>query len=60
MPEGRTLGHLAQDHYGRGGSRLAAALATYNGLSSPDRVRAGQELRLPPREELEALARASR
>lgn len=45
---GQSLSKIAAAHYGTAPSELIAALARYNGLSSPDELREGQRLRLPP------------
>jgi nucleoid-associated protein YgaU len=50
---GDTLGELCQGFYGTARPALVAALARFNGLSGPDRIRAGQVLLLPPVEDLE-------
>lgn len=54
---GLTLSEILYDHYGRQGPKLAGAVARYNGLSSPDKVRAGSELELPSLEVLAPLMR---
>jgi nucleoid-associated protein YgaU len=53
---GQTLSGIAHVHYGQSGPALVRALATYNGLSDPDQLRAGQTLRLPPIEKLQTAA----
>lgn len=45
---GQSLSKIASAHYGTATAELVAALARYNALSSPDELRAGQRLRLPP------------
>jgi hypothetical protein len=45
---GVTLSEILLAHYGRQGPKLAAAVARHNGLASPDAVRAGREIELPP------------
>jgi nucleoid-associated protein YgaU len=50
---GQTLSGIAHLRYGRSDPGLVQALADYNGLESPDRLRAGQPLRLPAAERLE-------
>ncbi|MBI1380073.1 MAG: hypothetical protein GC161_03155 [Planctomycetaceae bacterium] len=54
---GLTLSEILYEHYGRQGPKLASAVARYNGLSSPDKVRAGSELELPSLEVLAPLMR---
>lgn len=49
---GQTLSGLAHLHYGEHGRELLRALSEQNGLSSPDQLRAGAVLRLPPIETL--------
>lgn len=53
VPDGGSLSQLAYDHYGFVDDALVAALAEYNGLDNPDRVRAGQQLFLPALEALD-------
>jgi nucleoid-associated protein YgaU len=50
---GQTLSGIAHAVYGTAPSGLVRRLAEYNGLESPDMLRAGQRLSLPPRERLE-------
>ncbi len=50
---GQSLSGIAYLHYGRSGPSLLRALAEYNALPDPDRLRAGQILKLPPLESLE-------
>lgn len=47
---GQTLSEIAQEHYGTSRPSLVLALARYNGLDDPDRVRVGATIRLPDRE----------
>jgi nucleoid-associated protein YgaU len=49
---GQTLSQIAHAHYRSHAPELLRALAAYNGLADPDRVKAGQRLRLPPVEKL--------
>jgi nucleoid-associated protein YgaU len=49
---GQVLSRIARDHYGTAAVALVEALAAYNGMESPDQLREGQVLRLPPREVL--------
>lgn len=56
VQQGQTLSGIAYVHYGREGPKLVQELAEYNGLASPDRVKAGQVLRLPPVQVLEQAA----
>ncbi len=51
---GQTLSQIALDHYGRCGEDLVDRLARYNGLASPDALRAGDAILLPELERLEA------
>jgi len=51
---GQSLSTICKEHYGTASVALVAALARFNGLSSPDAVRAGQKLKLPPLETLQA------
>ena len=51
---GQVLSRIAVHHYGTSRPRLVEALARYNGLDSPDKLREGQRLRLPPIEDLES------
>ncbi|HJO26118.1 MAG TPA: LysM domain-containing protein [Planctomycetota bacterium] len=50
---GDTLGELCQGFYGTARPALVAAVAEFNGLSGPDRIRVGQVLHLPPLADLE-------
>lgn len=52
VPEGRVLSKICEDFYGTSRPPLPARVAEYNGLASPDALRAGRELRLPPKEVL--------
>ncbi|MCB9915766.1 MAG: LysM peptidoglycan-binding domain-containing protein [Planctomycetes bacterium] len=45
---GDVLSRLCEERYGTGRPPVPQRVAEYNGLSSPDAVRAGTELRLPP------------
>lgn len=47
-----TLGEIAQAHYGTSRPTVVKALATYNGLDDPNKLRAGQTLRVPDRAKL--------
>ncbi|MFT7485214.1 MAG: hypothetical protein ACI9F9_001061 [Candidatus Paceibacteria bacterium] len=47
VPAGRVLSQICEDFYGSGRSPIPEQVATYNGLKSPDSLRAGFELRLP-------------
>ncbi|MDF1799483.1 MAG: LysM domain-containing protein [Planctomycetota bacterium] len=49
---GQSLSKIVAQSYGRSTDDLVQRLATYNGLSNPDRLRAGQALRVPVREKL--------
>jgi nucleoid-associated protein YgaU len=44
---GQSLSVICQQHYGSARPGIVKALATYNGLSSPDKIRKGQTLHLP-------------
>lgn len=50
---GDILGRICREYYGSGGARLVEAVARYNGLSSPDSIRAGKPILLPDRSLLE-------
>ena len=50
---GDILGRICRDYYGSGGASLVEAVARYNGLSSPDSIRAGKPILLPDRSLLE-------
>jgi hypothetical protein len=52
VPEGRVLSKICEDFYGTGRPPVPERVAAYNGLSSPDALKAGKELRLPPWEVL--------
>lgn len=52
VPEGRVLSKICEDFYGSGRPPIPGRVATYNGLASPDSLRAGFLLRLPPKEVL--------
>jgi hypothetical protein len=47
VPEGRVLSKICEEFYGSGRDPIPGTVATYNGLSSPDQLRAGQVLKLP-------------
>ena len=44
-----TLGVICLEHYGTSKPKLVEAVARYNGLASPDSIRAGRVLLLPDR-----------
>lgn len=50
---GQTLSEIARAHYGSAARDLVRALASYNGLSDENALRAGQLLRLPPIDQLQ-------
>jgi nucleoid-associated protein YgaU len=50
---GQSLSTICKEHYGTASVALVEALARFNQLKSPDAVRAGQKLRLPPLETLQ-------
>ena len=52
VPEGRVLSKICEDFYGTGRPPVPERVAAYNGLASPDALKAGAELRLPPWEVL--------
>lgn len=56
--EGQVLSQIVKDHYGRVSPRLEGWLAAYNGLESPDKLRAGKSLALPSEEKLTAWGEA--
>jgi nucleoid-associated protein YgaU len=45
---GQSLSTICKEHYGTASTALVEALARFNGLKSPDALRAGQKLELPP------------
>jgi nucleoid-associated protein YgaU len=47
---GQSLSVICQEHYKTARRDLVEALARFNALSSPDRIREGQTLRLPARQ----------
>ncbi|QDU85840.1 hypothetical protein Pla163_29810 [Planctomycetes bacterium Pla163] len=47
-----TLGEIAQAHYGTSRPSVVKALAAYNGLDDPNKLRAGRTLRVPDRGKL--------
>jgi phage tail protein X len=49
---GDTLSTICRDHYGTSRAEVVQALATYNKLKSPDDLREGATLSLPPIERL--------
>ncbi|MEY2808080.1 MAG: LysM domain [Planctomycetota bacterium] len=49
---GETLGRICAAAYGTSDKSLVAAVARANNLPSPDAIKVGQILRLPPREDL--------
>lgn len=49
---GQSLSSICQAHYHSARPALVNALARYNKLADPSRLRAGQKLRLPPENEL--------
>ena len=49
---GQSLSKIVAESYGRSTPDLVRRLAAYNGLADPDRLRAGQRLRVPVREKL--------
>jgi nucleoid-associated protein YgaU len=57
VTEGQSLSKIAAAHYGSAARELLEALARYNALASPDELRVGQRLELPPLDVL--LARSS-
>lgn len=48
VAEGQSLSSIAAAHYGSAPAELLEALARYNALASPDELRIGQRLELPP------------
>lgn len=54
VQSGQVLSRICQEFYGTGKPPIPQLVATYNGLSDPDSVRAGQTLLLPPLEVLRA------
>ncbi len=49
---GQSLSKIVAESYGRSTPDLVRRLAAYNGMSDPDRMRAGQHLRVPVKEKL--------
>ncbi len=49
---GQSLSSIARAHYGESSAALARALALYNGLDDPDRLRIGDRILLPRIEKL--------
>ncbi len=47
VPAGRVLSKICEEFYGTGRAPIPEFVATYNGMSSPDALRAGQTLLLP-------------
>jgi hypothetical protein len=52
VPKGRVLSKICEDFYDSGRSPIPERVAEYNGLRSPDELRAGFKLLLPTWEEL--------
>lgn len=52
VPSGRVLSKICEDFYQSGRPPIPERVATYNGLKSPDDLRAGFLLKLPPWEVL--------
>ncbi len=52
IQSGQVLGSIVSTHYGRVSPDLEQRLAKYNGLSSPDKLRVGQKLKLPTEQTL--------
>jgi nucleoid-associated protein YgaU len=50
---GQTLSEICHEHYGSARQSLLLALAHYNHLETPDALREGQVIRLPPSERLD-------
>jgi nucleoid-associated protein YgaU len=50
---GQSLSAICKEHYGTASVALVEGLARFNGLKSPDALRAGQQLKLPPLETLQ-------
>jgi len=48
VPQGRVLSKICEDFYDSGRSPIPERVARYNGLASPDELRAGQKILLPP------------
>ncbi len=48
VAEGQSLSSIAAAHYGSAAKELVDALARHNALASPDELRVGQRLELPP------------
>jgi len=52
VAKGLTLGEISATYYGTSRPRFVQALAAYNGLSDPNKLRLGQKLRVPHRDKL--------
>lgn len=52
VAKGLTLGEISATYYGTSRPRYVQALAAYNGLSDPNKLRLGQKLRVPHRDKL--------
>lgn len=52
VPKGRVLSKICEGFYGSGRTPIPERVASYNGLASPDALRAGVLLYLPPWEVL--------
>ena len=48
VPQGRVLSKICEDFYSSGRAPIPDRVAAYNGLKSPDSLKAGFLLRLPP------------
>ena len=46
------LSKICAEVYGRGTPDIVAAVARYNGIDDPDQIRPGDELVLPPLDDL--------
>lgn len=51
---GQSLSVICKSHYGSARAELVQALARYNGVADPSRIKAGARLKLPPLEQLTA------
>jgi nucleoid-associated protein YgaU len=58
VQSGQTLSKIARSRYGTASASVVDALARYNGLADADALRAGQTLKLPSAQKLDALAKS--
>jgi LysM repeat protein len=51
VKKGDTIGAICRQYYGT--DSLASALCAYNGITDPNRIQIGQEIKIPPKDELQ-------